>query len=223
MSALGTTAEVAGLPRTPGMTTATERAGLAGSAREAGGVRQRLRDYVTLTKPRIISLLLVTTFAPMVIAARGWPDAVDRALDDARRLPDGGRRERDQHVHRPRHRRADGADAAAADPQRPDVARRTCWASASPWARPPSRSSRSLVNVLSALLALAGLLYYVFVYTRWLKRSSPQNIVIGGAAGAFPPLVGWAAAPARSGPHRVLPLPDRLLLDARRTSGRWRW
>jgi protoheme IX farnesyltransferase len=51
-----------------------------------------------------------------------------------------------------------------------------------------------LVNVLSAVLAMTGLLYYVFVYTRWLKRTSPQNIVIGGAAGAFPPLVGWAAA-----------------------------
>jgi heme o synthase len=52
----------------------------------------------------------------------------------------------------------------------------------------------TLVNPLSAVLALSGLLYYVFIYTRWLKRSSPQNIVIGGAAGAFPPLVGWAAA-----------------------------
>jgi protoheme IX farnesyltransferase len=50
-----------------------------------------------------------------------------------------------------------------------------------------------LVNPLSAWLALGGLLCYVFVYTIWLKRSSPQNIVIGGAAGAFPPLVGWAA------------------------------
>jgi protoheme IX farnesyltransferase len=50
------------------------------------------------------------------------------------------------------------------------------------------------VNLLSAWLALAGLLYYVFIYTGWLKRTSPQNIVIGGAAGAFPPLVGWAAA-----------------------------
>jgi protoheme IX farnesyltransferase len=49
------------------------------------------------------------------------------------------------------------------------------------------------VNVLSALLALGGFYVYVFVYTRWLKRNSPQNIVIGGAAGAFPPLVGWAA------------------------------
>ena len=52
----------------------------------------------------------------------------------------------------------------------------------------------TVVNPLSAVLALAGLLYYVFIYTRWLKRTSPQNIVIGGAAGAFPPLVGWAAA-----------------------------
>ena len=49
------------------------------------------------------------------------------------------------------------------------------------------------VNPLAAWLALAGLLFYVFIYTMWLKRWSPQNIVIGGAAGAFPPLVGWAA------------------------------
>jgi protoheme IX farnesyltransferase len=49
------------------------------------------------------------------------------------------------------------------------------------------------VNVLTAVLALGGFYSYVFVYTRWLKRSTPQNIVIGGAAGAFPPLVGWAA------------------------------
>jgi protoheme IX farnesyltransferase len=51
----------------------------------------------------------------------------------------------------------------------------------------------SLVNVLTAVLALLGNLFYVFVYTRWLKRTTPQNIVIGGAAGAIPPLVGWAA------------------------------
>jgi protoheme IX farnesyltransferase len=51
----------------------------------------------------------------------------------------------------------------------------------------------AFVNVLTAALALAGFYFYVFIYTRWLKRSSPQNIVIGGAAGAFPPLVGWAA------------------------------
>lgn len=49
------------------------------------------------------------------------------------------------------------------------------------------------VNVLTAALALGGFYFYVFIYTRWLKRTTPQNIVIGGAAGAFPPLVGWAA------------------------------
>src|SRR5256885_15321604 len=54
-----------------------------------------------------------------------------------------------------------------------------------------------VANVLTATLALAGFYTYVFVYTRWLKRSSPQNIVIGGAAGAFPPLVGWAAVTGR--------------------------
>jgi protoheme IX farnesyltransferase len=52
-------------------------------------------------------------------------------------------------------------------------------------------------NILAAALALAGFYFYVFIYTRWLKRSSPQNIVIGGAAGAFPPLVGWAAVTNR--------------------------
>src|SRR5688500_8467522 len=61
------------------MTTGTQRAGLAAARVGAGGVRQRLRDYVTLTKPRIISLLLVTTVVPMVIAARGWP-ALDAVL-----------------------------------------------------------------------------------------------------------------------------------------------
>ena len=54
-----------------------------------------------------------------------------------------------------------------------------------------------IANVLTASLALAGFYFYVFVYTRWLKRSTPQNIVIGGAAGAFPPLVGWAAVTNR--------------------------
>src|SRR5204863_529928 len=57
----------------------------------------------------------------------------------------------------------------------------------------------SLANVLAALLALAGNLFYILVYTRWLKRSTPQNIVIGGAAGAVPPLVGWAVATGHRG------------------------
>ena len=71
----------------------------------------------------------------------------------------------------------------------------------------------SLANVLTATLALVGNLFYVLVYTRWLKRSTPQNIVIGGAAGAVPPLVGYAAATGNLALPALL-LRDRLLLDA---------
>lgn len=174
------------------MTTATERAG-ARAHGTGGGWAQRLRDYVTLTKPRIISLLLVTTLAPMILAVRGWPgwatvlwtmvggylmaggaNAINMFMDrdiDARMartalrpIPSG----RMSPGHVLAFGIALGAAAFAAFALR--------------------------VNPLSAWLALAGLLFYVFVYTRWLKRTSPQNIVIGGAAGAFPPLVGWAAA-----------------------------
>ena len=70
------------------------------------------------------------------------------------------------------------------------------------------------VNPLAAALALAGLLGYVFVYTLWLKPLTPQNIVIGGAAGAVPPLVGWAAATGGLTARRALPVRDRLPLDA---------
>ena len=73
---------------------------------------------------------------------------------------------------------------------------------------------RATANVLTAALALAGFYFYVFVYTRWLKRSTPQNIVIGGAAGAFPPLVGWAAVTNRIDLLGDLSLSDHLLLDA---------
>ena len=63
------------------------------------------------------------------------------------------------------------------------------------------------------MLALVGNLFYVLVYTRWLKRSTPQNIVIGGAAGAVPPLVGWAAATGNLTAAGAVPVPDRVLLD----------
>jgi protoheme IX farnesyltransferase len=176
------------------LTTATHRAGIAAAARGGqGGVRQRLRDYVTLTKPRIISLLLVTTWAPMVIALRGLPEAstlfwtmlggylmagganainmyMDRDIDA--RMPRTALRPIPSGRMSPLHVLGFGVTLG--------VAAFAVFA--------------VFLNLLSAVLALAGLLYYVFVYTRWLKRTSPQNIVIGGAAGAFPPLVGWAAA-----------------------------
>ncbi|HVG45059.1 MAG TPA: heme o synthase [Longimicrobium sp.] len=176
------------------LTTATHRAGIAAAARGAeGGMRQRLRDYVTLTKPRIISLLLVTTWAPMVIALRGLPEAsalfwtmlggylmagganainmyMDRDIDA--RMPRTALRPIPSGRMSPLHVLGFGVTLGAA----------------------AFAVFAVFLNLLSAVLALAGLLYYVFVYTRWLKRTSPQNIVIGGAAGAFPPLVGWAAA-----------------------------
>ena len=113
------------------------------------------------------------------------------------RLPDGRRRERDQHVVRPGHRHPDGAHAAPADSVRAGSRPGSGWPSASALGLAAFAVFWYRVNPLSAWLALGGLLFYVFVYTIWLKRTSPQNIVIGGAAGAFPPLVGWAAMTGR--------------------------
>jgi protoheme IX farnesyltransferase len=149
-------------------------------------------DLVTLTKPRIISLLLVTTVAPMFITPEGLPSAslvfwvvvggylmagganainmwFDRDIDDKmsrtrlRPIPAG---------------RISAPAGLAFGIGLGLLAFAVFWFLATP---------------LSAWLALGGLLFYVFIYTMWLKRSSPQNIVIGGAAGAFPPLVGWTA------------------------------
>ena len=154
---------------------------------------QRLRDYVTLTKPRIISLLLVTTLAPMVIAARGWPSgwAVLWTMVGGY-LMAGGANAINMYLDR------DIDRGMARTSLRPIPSGRMSPAHVLGFGVTLGAAAFAIftafVNLLSAVLALAGLLYYVFIYTRWLKRTSPQNIVIGGAAGAFPPLVGWAAA-----------------------------
>jgi protoheme IX farnesyltransferase len=175
------------------MTTATQRAGMAAARSGAGGVRQLLRDYVTLTKPRIISLLLVTTWAPMVIATRGWPNGWTLLWTMlGGYLMAGGANainmyiDRDIDAHMPR-TKLRPIPSGRMSPGHVLAFGITLGAAA-------FAVYALLVNPLSAYLAMAGLLYYVFIYTRWLKRTSPQNIVIGGAAGAFPPLVGWAAA-----------------------------
>jgi protoheme IX farnesyltransferase len=153
-----------------------------------------VRDYLTLTKPRVMSLLLVTGFCGMVAGARGWPGTgLAVAAMAGLALACGGasalNHVLDADIDRLMGKRTE---------RRPVAAGRV----------PPSRALEfglalsalsfvllaSAVNVLTATLALAGNLFYVLVYTRWLKRSTPQNIVIGGAAGAVPPLVGWAAA-----------------------------
>ena len=110
-----------------------------------------------------------------------------------RRRPLGRRRRRDQPRHRPRHRPHDGPHRRPAGRQRPDLARARRSPSASLLGCASFALLALTVNPLAAALSLSGLLGYVFVYTLWLKRATPQNIVIGGAAGAVPPLVAWAA------------------------------
>ncbi len=149
-----------------------------------------VRDLVMLTKPRIISLLLVTTVAPMFVAGNpGWllvlvvlvggylmaggANAVNMYLDS----------DIDTQMARTRLRPIPSGRMGA----------RAVLAFGVALATAATFLLARFTNVLTALLALAGFYFYVFVYTRWLKRTTPQNIVIGGAAGAFPPLVGWAA------------------------------
>ena len=152
------------------------------------------RDFLTLTKPRIMTLLLLTGAAGMFVGAQGVPplgiftvtmlglalacggaSALNHVLDRDIDLLMGSRTE-----------------------ERPVAAGRVTPEQAFEFGILLSAISFALlasaVNVLTAVLALVGNLFYVLVYTRWLKRSTPQNIVIGGAAGAVPPLVGYAAA-----------------------------
>jgi len=151
------------------------------------------RDYLTLTKPRIMVLLLLTAAGGMFVGAEGVPPAgLFAATMAGLALACGGASalnhvlDRDIDVHM---RRTD---------KRPVAAGRVPVERALEFGLALSALSfvvlASFVNVLAAVLALAGGLFYVLVYTRWLKRSTPQNIVIGGAAGAVPPLVGYAAA-----------------------------
>jgi protoheme IX farnesyltransferase len=156
------------------------------------GLRQVVRDYVALTKPRVISLLLVTALAGMLVAQLGWP-ATDLVLAVilGGALAAGGAnainmwfdRDIDAEMYRTR--------------LRPIPAGRV---------RPQNALVFGIVlnvlafvvialraNLLAAGLTLAATLVYVFVYTMWLKRSTTQNIVIGGAAGAFPPVIGYVA------------------------------
>jgi heme o synthase len=152
------------------------------------------RDYVTLTKPRIMSLLLVTGAAGVFVGAQGVPDGgVFAAAMVGLGLACGGasalNHVLDREIDRLMGKRTE---------RRPVAAGRVAPERALEFGLVLSALSfvllASAVNVLTAVLALVGNLFYVLVYTRWLKRSTPQNIVIGGAAGAVPPLVGYAAA-----------------------------
>jgi protoheme IX farnesyltransferase len=165
------------------------------------GIRSRgvrVRSYVALTKPRIIELLLVTTVPTMFVAKGGVPSLRLMAatlLGGA--LAAGGAnainmvvdRDIDQVMHRTRHRPLVTGEVTPAAALVFAIALEVL-AFAELW---------GAVNLLSAVLAVAATLFYVFVYTLWLKRTSSQNIVIGGAAGAVPVLVGWSAVTGHLG------------------------
>jgi heme o synthase len=158
-------------------------------------VRQSFaRDLVALTKPRIISLLLVTTIAPMYVAGSpSWQLVL--AVFVGGYLMAGGANAVNMYMDR------DIDDRMSRTRLRPIPSGRmraeAVLAFGVLCATTATFLLAHMANVLTAGLALGGFYTYVFVYTRWLKRSSPQNIVIGGAAGAFPPLVGVASVTGR--------------------------
>ncbi|HSK16966.1 MAG TPA: heme o synthase [Gaiellaceae bacterium] len=152
-----------------------------------------LRDYVTLTKPRIMVLLLITGAGGLFVGAGGLPSAgLALAALGGLALACGGASALNHVLDR------DIDVSMKRTAGRPVAAGRVAPERALEFGVALSALSyvvlTSFVNVLAALLALAGGLFYVIVYTQWLKRTTPQNIVIGGAAGAVPPLVGYAAA-----------------------------
>ena len=173
-------------------TVAGEEVRLDESPQVAAKTRSLIGDYIALTKPPIISLLVVTALGGMFLAARGVPPwhlvfAVvvggSLAAGGANALNHFSDRDIDQVMRRTRSR---PVASHRVTPQRAlafgialNVLAFVLLA--------------SVANVLSAVLTMAATLFYVLVYTMWLKRTSTQNIVIGGAAGAFPPLIGWAA------------------------------
>jgi heme o synthase len=152
------------------------------------------RDYITLTKPRIMSLLLLTGLCGMFVGAQGVPSlGLIVATMTGLALACGGASALNHVLDRDIDKLM-----GARTRSRPLASERMPASSALEFGLALSAFSfvllASFVNVLTAALALVGNLFYVLVYTRWLKRTTPQNIVIGGAAGAVPPLVGWAAA-----------------------------
>jgi heme o synthase len=158
-----------------------------------------LRDYLTLTKPRIMSLLLLTGGAGAFVGAEGVPTwGAFAATMVGLALACGGASALNHYLDRDIDRLMGSRTES-----RPVASGRVPPARALEFGLALSAFSfvllDSLVNLPTALLALAGNLFYVLVYTRWLKRSTPQNIVIGGAAGAVPPLVGYAGATGHLG------------------------
>ena len=162
------------------------------ASRHHQNLRQVLQSYWQITKPRIIPLLLIETAAGMWVAAEGTLDPFllfitltsgALAAASAQVINCVYDRDIDYQMERTRHRPIPSGRIQVRD----------ALVFALVLAILSFTLQAAFANLLSACLAMAGIAVYIGVYTHWLKRSSPQNIVIGGAAGAIPPLVGWAA------------------------------
>ncbi|HEY9762701.1 MAG TPA: heme o synthase [Trichocoleus sp.] len=163
-----------------------------GATRHHDSIWQVIRSYWQLTKPRIIPLLLIETAASMMVAAHGRVNPVvllvtllsgALAAASAQAINCVYDRDIDYDMERTRHRPIPSGRIQVRD----------ALLFAAILAILSFTLQAVFANLLSACLSMVGIAVYVGVYTHWLKRSSPQNIVIGGAAGAIPPLVGWAA------------------------------
>lgn len=168
---------------------------LTGDAPQAPAMnrRQRTRDFLALTKPLIVGLLLITTYGGLVIGYKDWPPfglTLWTLLGGA--LAAGGSSALNQYIDRELDRHMQRTA------KRPLADSRLTDAEGLAFGLGLSLVSYYIlacfVNGLAALLSLAGIIYYVIVYSLWLKKATVQNIVIGGGAGAIPPLVGYAAA-----------------------------
>ena len=155
--------------------------------------RQRAKDFFILSKPIIVLLLLVTTYSGLVAGSKAWPSASltfwtllggTLAAAGSSALNQYIDRELDKNMQRTSKRPLADGRLTAAEGLSYGLA--LCLTSYYVMA--------GFVNLLAALLSLAGIFYYVFFYSVWLKKATVQNIVIGGGAGAIPPMVGWAAA-----------------------------
>lgn len=150
------------------------------------------RDWFILVKPGIMLALLISAVTAMVVAHGGLPPAdLVAAVAIGGALASGSAATLNNLLERDRDRKMRRTRKRAMPSHRIEVSHAAIFAAALAGASVLTLSS--LANPLSAALAFAGILFYAFVYTHWLKPLTPQNIVIGGAAGCFPALVGWSA------------------------------
>lgn len=163
------------------------------------GFVAKLKAYVALTKPRVVSLLVFVSVTAMFVAEGGWPGLVPMLLVALGGYMAAGAANTFNMVYE-----QDLDEAMERTSHRPTVSHVVSTTEALVFGFALAFGSFALLwsafNLLAAMMAMAGLLFYFFIYTMALKRRTPQNIVIGGAAGAFPPLVGYAAVTGRLDP-----------------------